>query len=304
MSVEGFVQVIRRFAFGFFCVLMLGSSTCATASQIAYDGFGSGSNILGGGGTGFTGNWVDPNNEYIRMGASNLSSPQNVSLTPVGSAYAFFSGTFAALAADRLLINPISFGTDGSYYFSFLAKSGHNDYATLGLGNATTGITFGFKWGGVGTVGSFILSQGNEYLGGTTGGNSQLASSSGYGAIDGATYMFVAHLITTSSGADHLDLKAYNVSTDLVHSSPSLLSGVGNGLNQWSLSANFSSTATADRLLMAMDGNSAMDEIYVGTTWTDVTSVPEPSSWAMVAVGIAFVSGGVFHKRLLSARPT
>jgi hypothetical protein len=157
---------------------------------------------------------------------------------------------------------------DTSIYLSFaLSLNGYNlnMSAMVGLFDSTTGDTI--------LVGA---DDGNWAISGAAG------NLIGNTAPRNNTQFVVVRIDANNQSDDVISMKIYNSSSDVVHQSDTLLSGSGNGNDQWDL---VSTTGNADGVFnhlfiragaigSSLGTNSVVvDEIKIGGNWTDVTGL-------------------------------
>ncbi|NQU22193.1 MAG: hypothetical protein HQ567_12995, partial [Candidatus Nealsonbacteria bacterium] len=256
----------------------------ASAAVLLYEGFSDGVNAadLNGysGGTSVgVGTWGTAGNGAATIDTINrpngpLLFPSNVLFEPTrdGDNYQWAEknsgdGTWFPGVATAGMDTSLDFAADGLYYMSFLSRVHANDTQNM------VGLTDGID----------ILSFGENYFWGATefGFNYGVAPSSadsvrsGIGAANGQTYFVVAQFTTSAAGDDTVSYKAYATGTDLVHIDPSRLSGVGPGVDQWTMQETFTSDNAFDQLYGRSDGPGYpnIDEIRIGQSWSDVASV-------------------------------
>jgi len=297
----------------FSLALLSCQATVTKAALIAYDGFGDGANAAPlpglGGGTGFSGNWSaffganfikhynapqpgDPSYFYpsnVSLGYTSGVVQQDSAYSTTGSYQRQFNG------------NTIDLGADGQYFISYIFRSFFADsdgQATVNLASSgavdAEALQFGYIWNDRFTTGLTTATSA------TFGGESGLATSDVFAG--NTTYFVIGMINASASSPDEIFLKAYNASTELVAADSGLLSGVGTGIDQWSIATSFSSNAVFDRLGITASGVGlfSLDEVRVGTSWQDITAIPEPSTFALL---ISFVAGmAVWRRRACSTR--
>lgn len=209
------------------------------------------------GGVGFSGAWSSTT--PIDLSSSSLAYPAGGSLTSVGGAA---SDLAVGGLAYRMLANPIEFDSDQTLYTSFLFKHFEGGWKGLRLGvdgaydhadNLNTGIT---------SSGSWLLAW-RVY-----------ASVGTWGPTPGTTYLVTEKLVLREGATpDDWYVKIYSP-TDTIGSEPTT----------WDLHGSYGLSGSYDRIWLdeKSDARGAFDEIRIGTTWADVTGVPEPSAIVMV----------------------
>lgn len=265
----------------------------ATAALIAYDGFGngtSGASLNGqGGGSGFSTAWSFSvgGSEQLRYGDAQPGSslyfyPSNVPLTYTSGITQRASSFTGSIGTRTLSSGNVDLSVNASSYFSFIVRdfaADPNNEAAFSFANATTQLGFGWGYADRFRIGTMTAAQ-KLYQGTYTDAS--------FVSAGNTTYFVVGQVVASAAGTDQVFLKAYKSATDLVHSGPSQLSGFGSGANQWTVGHSFTSSAVFDRVGIATEGVNfiTLDEFRYGTTWMDVTGVPEPSSLAMLAFGM------------------
>lgn len=265
------------------CLAMLAVASLvacpARAALIAYEGFdyGAATEINGqNGGSGFAGAWAS--SPAIGLSATSLAYPTGASYTPVGgsisdataggSATRMLSGSIDAsqegltVYTSVLLNKLVTTASAGYGFFQFDSNSSVTDAGTIYMGVGTGGVTFS--------------------AGDRADATPTMAPTGG--AI-GLTYLMVRKIIFhAGTTPDEVFLKVYTP-TDTVGSEPTADAGWSavshaDAGNKWS--------AIYDRIRFDQGANAryALDEIRVGTTWSDVAYVvPEPSAMVMMAAG-------------------
>lgn len=285
--------MMRYFPFALAFLVVV--STQAYGTALVYEPFGGGANATEldtstTTGVGFGSNtWQDvgTNANHINRDAwspqfpSNVpfASPNNLMLESNQSG----STTWSQLQSSRNF-SGVSFdlGQDGEFYISFSRRVWNNDtWGEISLHNSATGelgVAVGHRWGGNNAAG-------NPYqITGPLASPAQNLFGSGNfvtGVPDraqasGENLFYVARVVTQASGNDQVFLKVYQNATQLAHRDPSLLSGQGTGLNQWSLiSTGGDSSLVLDQIRISTSGSgyAQFDEIRIGQTWQDVTGL-------------------------------
>ena len=128
-----------------------------------------------------------------------------------------------------------------------------------------------------------------------TGDTILMGSDDGSWAISGAagditgntaprnnTQFVVVRIDANNQSDDVISMKIYNSASDMVHQSDSLLSGSGNGNDQWDLVSTTGNANGVFNHLFIRAGasgsslgtnNVVVDEIKIGGNWTDVTGL-------------------------------
>lgn len=261
-------------------IAMVGS---AHAQVVAYEGFTDYTSPLNtqGSGTssGWSGNWAaGPNSGGTIQGTSdatlatgNLSAPTD---------YVFASGSTSGTDADgqyisdigggaiRTLGTNIDLGADGTTYFSALwNESGSGSLGNLGFKFLTSG-SFGRAAFDFTTVSSQMLLRTDNT--GTTAGGAAFTA--------GSDYLIVGKIDATAAGADTISLSIWENGTS-----------IGSEPVTWAVSGNVAAAdqgVQLNRLYLQGSGNTdQFDEIRFGSSFADVTGVPEPSSFALLLCG-------------------
>ncbi len=255
------------------------------AAIIAYDGFSSSDytagQLLGQNPTiaGFTGAWAGGSNIY-EGGAGSA-------LTYAGVASDNTGGAFSNVAGNRAGrdFNPTLTGSN-VFYLSLMMKNtavNATDYRAFELYN------FGNRLLQVGANGDNGDSGANWGMRAIDNNSYRVTTS--VAAVANATVFAVIKItLSTTAGADSVQLwiNPTDLSSETLSTNSVALSGfdvTNNSITNFRL-ASFNGTAV-----------SYWDEIRVGTSWNDVTPIPEPATWALLAAGLtAFV---VFRRRRL-----
>ena len=135
-------------------------------------------------------------------------------------------------------------------------------------------------------VGLFDSTTGDTILVGADEGNWAISGAAGDLIGDAAplnnTQFVVARIDANNQSDDVISMKIYNSASDIVHQSDSLLSGSGNGNDQWDLvSTTGNANGVFDHLFIRAGAvgmstginKVAIDEIKLGGSWTDVTGL-------------------------------
>ena len=213
----------------------------------------------------------------IPLTATSLTYPSGSTLTSTGGAV---GGTFAygcAYSDWRSLSNSVDLGEDGTFYMSALfSKTDSVRYISemlIGLDvstsptNSSAYLAFGFsaadsedQWKNIRVC---LKTDTGEVTGETL--------------TIGSTYMMVVKVVTSASGDDVATLAIYEAGTDTVAAEPIT----------WDLTSSFDSDEILTYLnLYAMYcDTSHVDEFRMGSTWQDVTGVPEPATLTLLGLG-------------------
>lgn len=262
---------------------------CPAATTV-YEGFSSAANgadlhgYSGGSAFGLTGTWDVTGSGAARQDTINrtvgpLWFPNNVIYprTNSGANYQWAERNSGSHAwgepsyATRPLASPINFAQDGTFYVSYLARmhSQQDSNMMVGLSDGTDLLTNGINY--YAGTSRFGFSYGPTPPGTNTPGSAD----SGIPVTLSQSYFIVAEIKTQAAGPDTISYKAYNSSSEVVHSNPTQLSGVGAGANQWTMQQTITASNVFDRLYAKADGPAYpnFDELRIGSTWTDVTGL-------------------------------
>ena len=284
---------------GFSAVLTILMSCCAQdtlADLLAADYFDYGTTTgttLGGKGTatdGFSGAWVDTSiNTAGRDDAFDGSADELLDYVP-STALTFSNanydnsyntgGTIQQGTGSQLnyctTYRDFSAGLSGTIWMSALIEfanaSTSNDL--LVWFDPVTG-----HWSGGNAVGTLSTSNNGTNTGAVLKYNGSYSGTAGYYLSPGTTYLALAKLDVTS-GADSISLWMKTQSDDL--SSEANLGTALYSLNGTDVLGN-----TFERIGISMGtGAGQFDALRIGETLSDVTAVPEPSTVALVLMGL------------------
>ena len=268
--------------------LALGTSASLNAAAVIYEGFTypAADTALAGnaGGTGLSGNWTAPSESTVE--ATNLT---HGSLSTSGSATVatgWNSGSpYVGIGGTTL--NGLT-GDSGELWMSLLyqAPTTGKIRFTVGIGDTyvtsngylnpsvtdAQAIGFSIPYNTQSAVP--VMWETNNYDGGNVqNAPSGLASGSGLAiARDGATHMFVLHAEWGADGVTNDTLTLYTPGTDLV---------LGSAISTYE---GIVSQDSFDTLFFSADQSvGVLDEIRVGASYADVSPVPEPSAFALLA---------------------
>ena len=221
------------------------------------------------------GGWGGSTNWDVESG--NLSYPAAWNMTTTGNRATINGG---GSSVTRSLGSSMSFDDPGTYYVSFLISK-----------DATSATSSEYFWMSLRDSTSYKATMGigsgeNVLLGEATGGGSFSVSS---GTISGSTdYVYVAKIITSGIGNDQYFAKLYEPSDPVPVLEPT----------SWDVtrSPNVTGTASYLRLESGSVAQFTIDEILIGTSWADVAAVPEPSTLAMLLMGLG-AAGVLFGRR-------
>ena len=267
--------------------LLIGLSPfVASAAAVIYEDFTfpDGDTALAGnaGGTGLSGNWTAPVGaiETTNLTFGSLSTSGSATVATgwnTGSPYVGIGGT---------TLNGLT-GDSGELWMSLLyqAPTTGSIRFTVGIGDTyvTTNGNLNSSVTDAQAIGFSIPFNNKAYpvmweTNNYDGGNVQnapagLASGSGLAiARDGATHMFVLHAQWGADGVTNDTLTLYTPGTDLV---------LGSAISTYE---GIVSQDSFDTLFFSADQSvGVLDEIRVGASYADVSPVPEPSAFALLA---------------------
>lgn len=234
-------------------VSCLGSNT-SSAALLAYDGYDGGTVVNGG--TGWQANWTVSDNVL----GTNLSSGNGL-VTTGGSATVGWFGNGQALR--RFSAAPINTGT---LWISWLQTSNTvagNPTQLRILNGSNVLLMFGKHFNN--TTDWAIMSDG--------GGSIQSASGVGMTGTQ-----FLTASMEFSTGQVNLYVNPTGLGAGLAPAAGLAAS--------WTSGLHFSSGF--DRIVTTAEtATMNVDEFRVGTTWQDVSPIPEPSTYALLGLGLA-----------------
>lgn len=288
--------------------------------QELFDGAPLDATINGQGNTsttlGLTGTWLVNGTYGTRIFTANnfdvnysLPGPPYSAGTPGGVYWDMWSGSGGAswatdIYATRPMATAINFAVPQTVYFSVRLNNAGDTAMGLGFASGANGssafVGAGYTWDSATGVGgsafdannSVYLSQGtlDQALGGNNNGPYAILAHTAAGTQTSYAFL-VGRLVISDIAADILSVRNYHVG-DTIDSDP--------GSVAWDLQGGGSSDLSATHLLMWLNGSGQgeFDAIRVGTTWEDVTGIPEPS-----VAGLAALAGVVLFSRRRRSRP-
>ncbi|MCW1886346.1 PEP-CTERM sorting domain-containing protein [Luteolibacter flavescens] len=196
--------------------------------------------------------------------------------------------------ATRPLTSTIDFGADQVLYFSVRLDNPLDTAMGIGLASGTSAsgstsfIGAGLSWNNATSIGGSANDASNaSYISyGTLGADNGpygIRAHEAKDSVNGAA-LIVGRITISSTVADQIDIMRYGPGST-IQADPSLVTA-------WTASDSFDTSMVADNLLLWLNGGSSgggqVDAIRIGTTWADVTGVPEPGSVALAALAAGF----------------
>jgi len=251
-------------------------------------------NTVAAGGTGLTGNWG-------KTGAPDTLSTQNTSAMSYSSGniiidgnskYGQMKGTSNYYYAG---LSP-TLSNDNDYYFSFLMRSNGiaataGEFGTLQLASTNTSSPERISAGVTGDgANSYVFSRDTTSSAGTTVSSLNTGTPNPQALTAGTTYFVTGKLV--SDGAKFTEMYLWVNPNDsasegagALWASADILTGTGYTSDIAYLGLRNFNMAAADTF--------EVDEVRIGQSWSDVTVVPEPSTFALLALG----AGAIFVRR-------
>jgi len=263
------------------------ASTPAHAVLLAYDGFNYtvGAQLQGlNGGSGWSGAWqanVAPTNSGSVVSGLSYTDTDGRQLQVSGGAAATDANVFFSQLTRA---TTESFGAGGTTtWVSFLVR---NASFTTGLGYAAATLGQGYTFGSPAMVGGLVTS-----LSGTVGFVAPFYGSGGPQtlatvAANAVTLVALRFDFAAASGNDALSLWL----------NPKLTGSAGVPDASASL-ANYASIISGLTLVHGDNRTFTYDEIRIGQSFADVTPVPEPQTWVLLAGG-ALALAAVARRRV------
>ena len=273
------------------------SLNSAQATLFESDSFNYTGTALAGqnGGSGWNGAWFTTagsqtnslSNDGISLNYPNTWESPLTPLTPSGSRVLTAPPTGQA-STSRLLTQTIPLNVDGTVaYVSALIKKNQLNGGGTNSDNILLEFTdnLGNRRFGIGIEGTGDKPWLNA--------NGSTTPSTGPAVNPGDTYFIVGKIVSSATGNDTAFLKVYGTgySSQVTVAEPTT----------WDATLTESTSAILDRIRIRIDsGNNAgnpgeVDEIRIADSWTDVVSVPEPSSLALL--GLAVFARAILKRR-------
>ncbi|MGC9449933.1 MAG: PEP-CTERM sorting domain-containing protein [Oceanipulchritudo sp.] len=279
----------------------------AQAALVAYEGFGGYTvdtpiETQTGGGSGWSNDWYPANanttdDDYWYAGSSNLSNGAYSGTGLSSSAGSTYYSVGAQVinghnVVTRNMTTAFDGNTGGTVYISYLVNgtAWDTNVARLSLSMDQTGRFLEIDNGGTNGRNLQIEMRGSP---GAAGGVPPVVATSASEVFNasGGTYFIVAKINLTSgvdsplgsgpfpyntfNGEDTIQVKVYG-DLDTVGLEPTTWDV--EGIQYWDSVNQFN----AIELISSNVDQYAFDEIRVGTSWADVTAVPEPSTYALL----------------------
>jgi hypothetical protein len=287
--------------------LVLAGGGTARANILAYEGFEDAVNnqVLAtgyqtttpGGSQGLSGSWTVVNGGNASQLKSRTSSTgwtgAQANLGSIGSSYSVQNGNgnynfletgenWNLDVATVSLANPINMTQNGTWFMSFVSSSGNFDYAAqMGLSNGNNELMWGNGYaGGTQGVTAYYGAMSSYNSGGAVKGTSGISPTMG-SAYD--VMLYVAELDQVVGSGLTLTMYAYDLNT--IASLPTSVP-TGTALYSTTLTGVNDTFNSLELKLSGADTYPSIGQLAVGTSWGDVTSVPEPGSLALTGCGI------------------
>lgn len=240
------------------------------AALIVYEGFDYPGPALHGasGGTGWTADWQDSNNDFEKVQAGSLTSPASP-VPSLGNRVEGPGGTNPSAVADRELPTTLDFSVDGTiFYASFLIKK------TTAAGGSQNNVEFNLNNAAAPNIQLLRF-------GSTTGSQFFLNATTNLGenVTQNETFFVVLKGVSSAASNDQFFANVYDSANSPPVSEP----------DTWEMTHSQNTSFKMDllRLVIGNNAGGAFDEIRIGSTWESVTSaVPEPTSFGMLLFGL------------------
>jgi hypothetical protein len=253
-------------------ILPLGLSAQSVIESFNYSTGALGSTAASG--TGLTGNWAFSNTSGASLSGAaggsvvnnwSYTAPANYAFTPSGNQFSITgSNAYAAFSS------PIATNVSGTYYISFflqLSQAGNvaSSYANVGLMSTQTNNADYLNFGKGSTSTTYGLKFGLDVLENST-----------TSITTDATFVVLRLVIDGASGVnDSLSFKLYSGSDTLPLLAPETW--------DFTSTADLAGSFTGLGLRTGSAQTMRVDEIRLGTTWSQVAAIPEPSAFAALA---------------------
>ena len=231
------------------------------------------------GGTGWSGAWFNTTATSATLSDDNTSLTypgtfESPSTAPIPVGDRISTGGIGA-SSSRLMANTLSLAVDGNVMF---ASALFKKNAANGGGVTTDNILLEF----VDSAGNRRFGLGIEGTGDRPWLNANGSTSPATTVTPGDTYFIVAKIVSSASGTDSAFLKVYgtNYGSEVPIAEPTT----------WDATLTQTTSAILDRIRVRIDaGNTAstpgeVDEIRIGSDWASITTVPEPTAGALIAL--------------------
>lgn len=232
--------------------------------------------------TGFTGAWATPGSSTAAISATGLTYS---TVASAGGSVLFPATLPAAPNAGRVtrdLTTAINTNSDTTVYMSFMMENSlANDTTqyrafelnTVGGGDATRTFRLG--------LGSLDADFGTTNYGFRVNNNPLVAAERANLNISNTATNFFVVKFTLSSTALNDSVTVWANPTNLGSES---LSGPGDSITGFTFSGNMERVQLAS---FNVGGSMGFDEFRIGDSWQAVTTVPEPSTSALIAISLA-----------------
>ncbi len=284
-------------------LLTAATAPAATIIQELFDGgnlnvpiSGQGANLTSSVGFAAGSTWIQnagassintANNFNVVNGAPDtLPGPSPQAATPGG--IWVNGGTYGRdIFATRQLSSSIDLNAAQTLYFSFRLNNAGDTAVGIGLASGSSAssnfLGVGAHWdnhldpANVNAANSLYLSSGtlNQDLTGNNDGPYAALVHTAAGTLNGNA--LIVGRLTLGVAFDQIDLRIYSPGST-IEADPSSVA--------WSLSTPFNESFTATNLLVWSNGvgTGQLDAIRFGTSWVDVTAVPEPTGLALAGL--------------------
>lgn len=217
--------------------------------------------------TGASGAWTANTNYDINATGLTFTGLQTAGgrvdavVAPTGNATIWHTATETASAPSDASNTP--------FYMSFLLRSDRTTDVRLGIGTTSTGRFVG-------------MSQGTFFAGNTTGGTFS----------SNTTYLLIAKVTPNNSGSnERIQLWTYangaSIPITEVAAGTALIDNSGVSFVGASGTWNSGFGFYYSNVNASNSYNASFDELRIGTSWSDITPIPEPNSIALLACGLA-----------------